>query len=63
MTLPNFIICGTQKGGTTSLYHYLKEHPEVFMSPDTRERLLNYFKKYNEELEKEFKQKITYWCQ
>ncbi|MBO8175040.1 MAG: sulfotransferase domain-containing protein [Thermococcus sp.] len=29
--LPNFLICGTQKGGTTALYHYLKEHPQVFM--------------------------------
>jgi hypothetical protein len=27
--LPNFIICGTQKGGTTALYHYLNEHPEI----------------------------------
>ena len=33
MTLPNFIICGTQKGGTTSLYYYLEEHPQIFMSP------------------------------
>lgn len=31
--LPNFYIVGTPKSGTTSLYHYLKEHPEVFMSP------------------------------
>ncbi|RLJ09991.1 MAG: sulfotransferase [Candidatus Aenigmatarchaeota archaeon] len=31
MTLPNFIICGTQRGGTTSLYYYLKEHPQIFM--------------------------------
>ncbi len=32
MTLPNFLIIGAQKSGTTSLYHYLDEHPEVFMS-------------------------------
>ncbi|MCD6143414.1 sulfotransferase domain-containing protein [Thermococcus sp.] len=32
MTLPNFIICGTQRGGTSSLYHYLNEHPEILMS-------------------------------
>ena len=32
MVLPNFIICGTQRGGTTALYHYLKMHPEVYMS-------------------------------
>lgn len=27
--LPDFIIIGTQRGGTTSLYRYLTEHPEV----------------------------------
>jgi len=30
--LPTFIIAGAPKAGTTSLYHYLSEHPEVFMS-------------------------------
>lgn len=29
--LPNFLIAGAAKCGTTSLYHYLKQHPEVFM--------------------------------
>ena len=33
MSLPNFIVIGTAKGGTTALYWYLAEHPEVFMSP------------------------------
>lgn len=33
MTLPNFLIVGAQKAGTTSLYHYLNQHPDVFMSP------------------------------
>ena len=33
MTKPNFIIVGAAKCGTTSLYHYLKQHPEVYMSP------------------------------
>ncbi|MBK6731229.1 MAG: sulfotransferase domain-containing protein [Bacteroidetes bacterium] len=32
-TLPNFIVVGANKGGTTSLYHYLKQHPEVYLSP------------------------------
>lgn len=27
--LPDFIIIGTQKGGTSSLYRYLSEHPDV----------------------------------
>lgn len=27
--LVNFLICGTQKGGTTTLNCYLREHPEI----------------------------------
>ena len=30
--LPNFLIVGASRCGTTSIYHYLKEHPDVFMS-------------------------------
>lgn len=30
--VPNFLMVGAAKSGTTSLYHYLKQHPEVFMS-------------------------------
>ena len=33
MTMPNFIIIGSGKCGTTSLYHYLNQHPDIFMSP------------------------------
>jgi hypothetical protein len=29
---PNFFIVGSPKSGTTSLYHYLDQHPQVFMS-------------------------------
>ena len=32
MTLPNFLIIGAAKSGTTSLYQYLRQHPEIFMS-------------------------------
>jgi DNA-binding TFAR19-related protein (PDSD5 family) len=31
--MPNFLVIGAQKAGTTSLYHYLKQHPEIYMSP------------------------------
>jgi hypothetical protein len=31
--IPNFFIAGAAKAGTTSLYHYLKQHPDIFMSP------------------------------
>ncbi|MEB3830439.1 sulfotransferase domain-containing protein [Phormidium sp. CCY1219] len=27
--MPDFLIIGTQKGGTTSLYHYLTQHPQI----------------------------------
>ncbi|MCM1984905.1 sulfotransferase family protein [Lyngbya confervoides] len=30
--LPNFLIIGAAKAGTTSLYYYLKQHPDVYMS-------------------------------
>ena len=31
MKKPNFIIAGFPKCGTTSLHHYLNEHPQIFM--------------------------------
>ena len=31
--LPDFLIIGAGKSGTTSLDNYLKQHPEIFMSP------------------------------
>lgn len=34
MTLPNFLIIGAQKAGTTALYHYLSQHPQIYMSPE-----------------------------
>ena len=36
--LPNFLIIGAMKAGTTSLYHYLRDHPQVFM-PSLKEPL------------------------
>jgi hypothetical protein len=33
MKEPNFLVIGAGKSGTTSLYEYLNEHPDVFMSP------------------------------
>lgn len=32
--MPDFLIIGAPKSGTTSLYHYLDQHPGVFMSPN-----------------------------
>jgi hypothetical protein len=33
MTLPNFLIIGAAKCGTTALYDYLNQHPQIYMSP------------------------------
>src|SRR5687767_14301335 len=33
MPLPNFFIIGAPKCGTTSLYEYVRQHPDVYMSP------------------------------
>ena len=32
MALPTFIIIGAPKAGSTSLYHYVGQHPDVFTS-------------------------------
>ena len=34
MHLPNFFIIGAQKCGTDALYHALRQHPQIFMSPE-----------------------------
>ena len=31
--MPNFIVLGAGKAGTQSVYNYLLEHPEIYMSP------------------------------
>jgi hypothetical protein len=31
--LPNFFLVGAPKAGTTSLYNYLAQHPDIYMSP------------------------------
>jgi hypothetical protein len=31
--LPDFVVIGAGKSGTTSLDHYLTQHPDIFMSP------------------------------
>lgn len=32
MVMPNFLVFGAAKSGTTSIYKYLEQHPDVFMS-------------------------------
>jgi hypothetical protein len=40
MRLPNFLIIGAAKGGTTSLHYYLRQHPEVFLP---RQKEINFY--------------------
>ena len=42
MAMPNCFIIGAQKAGTTSLYHYLTQHPQVYMSPVKEPCFFNY---------------------
>jgi len=33
LRFPTFVVIGAAKSGSTSLYYYLKQHPQIFMSP------------------------------
>ena len=33
MILPNFLVIGAAKSGTSSLFNYLRQHPQIYMSP------------------------------
>lgn len=49
--LPNFIIIGAGKSGTTSVYNYMKQHPEIFMCPIKEPRFFAYTGKINNDLQ------------
>ncbi len=40
MTMPNFLIIGAAKAGTTSIHRYLTQHPQIYMPP---RKELNFF--------------------
>lgn len=40
MNLPNCVIAGVPKSGTTSLYHYLGQHPDVYVTGKKEPRYL-----------------------
>lgn len=39
---PNFLIIGAAKSGTTALWHYLRQHPQIYMSPRKHTRHFAY---------------------
>lgn len=49
--LPNFFILGAAKCGTTSLYHYLKQHPEIYLPRDKEPHFFDNDTFWNEGLE------------
>ena len=51
MSLPTFLVTGAAKSGTTSLYDYLKQHPEIFMSQLKEPRFLRLIRKIRATME------------
>ncbi|HTK85986.1 MAG TPA: sulfotransferase domain-containing protein [Patescibacteria group bacterium] len=51
MNKPNCVIIGAAKAGTTSLYFYLSEHPDVFLPQQLKE--INYFSGANKRIKTE----------
>ena len=40
---PNFFIVGASRAGTTSLWHYLRQHPDIFMPEDMLKKEPSFF--------------------
>jgi hypothetical protein len=49
--LPNFLIIGAQKAGTTSLLNYLSRHPEIYVPEDKEISCFYEDKQYNKQFE------------
>ncbi len=58
MPLPNFLIFASGKSGTTSLYHYLRQHPQVYM-PDLKETLYFSYDPERSDCQGEFGKRYT----
>ncbi|KAA3617044.1 MAG: sulfotransferase [Calditrichaeota bacterium] len=41
--LPNFLVIGAAKAGTTSLYNYLKQHPDIYLSPEKEPDFFSFY--------------------
>ncbi len=55
---PNFFIVGAAKAGTTALWEYLNQHPEVFLSR-VKEPHFFFKEKENANFRKDFKRKLS----
>jgi hypothetical protein len=54
MILPNFLIIGAAKSGTTAIYTYIKQHPDIFMSSPKELRYFSYRGPYPEGLDEKY---------
>ena len=57
MRLPDFLVIGAARSGTTSLYHYLKSHPQIYL-PAKKHPEPHFFLKNNE-----YKKGIHYYSE
>ena len=48
MRTPNFLIIGAMKSATTSLYSYLSQHPDIFMTKIKEPMFFNNLNKKND---------------
>lgn len=46
MRLPDFLIIGAAKSGTTTLYKYLEQHPQIYLSPEKEPQFFAVDEKY-----------------
>jgi len=42
MQMPNFLVIGAAKAGTSALYRFLNEHPDIYMSPVKEPRFFSF---------------------
>lgn len=59
MKLPGFLIVGAAKSGTTSLFRYLDQHPQVYMSPTKEPNFFHYYGRERPTYRDAHHQKIT----
>jgi hypothetical protein len=49
--LPNFFCIGAQKAGTTSLFHLLRQHPDVFIPPQKEAHFFDHEERFRKGIE------------
>lgn len=49
--LPNFLVVGAQKAGTTSLHHYLQAHPDIYLPAQKETKFFVHEKYYRRGIE------------